>query len=285
MTMHGDLYYEGKEFEVKLKQKKPGDISDDLRISLGMPVGVNKYLVPPPWLIAMQRYGPPPSYPNLKIQGLNAPIPEGATFGYHAGGWGKPPVDELGRPLYGDVFGTNLPPDDVYADELEIDKSLWGELEYEPDNATESDEEMEDVATLNDTTSTVGTITPYLDGLITPSITTVALSDKIDVETLQHLELRKRKADPKEDTRLYSVIPTKKSEQSQNVVGTSHTYDMLNLQDEIEEVEMELDVEPPTMPESPESIKKTATSEKHQRVSKSKKKDESKSKKNKEFKF
>ena len=27
-------------------------------------------------------------------------------FGYHAGGWGKPPVDENGKPLYGDVFGT-----------------------------------------------------------------------------------------------------------------------------------------------------------------------------------
>lgn len=24
----------------------------------------------------MQRYGPPPSYPNLKVPGLNAPIPE-----------------------------------------------------------------------------------------------------------------------------------------------------------------------------------------------------------------
>ena len=54
----------------------------------------------------MQRYGPPPSYPNLKIPGLNSPIPEGCSFGYHAGGWGKPPVDEHGRPLYGDVFGT-----------------------------------------------------------------------------------------------------------------------------------------------------------------------------------
>lgn len=52
------------------------------------------------------RYGPPPSYPNLKIPGLNAPIPEGCSFGYHAGGWGKPPVDEKGKPLYGDVFGT-----------------------------------------------------------------------------------------------------------------------------------------------------------------------------------
>ena len=40
---------------------------------------------PPPWLINMQRYGPPPSYPSLKIPGLNAPIPPGAQFGYHPG--------------------------------------------------------------------------------------------------------------------------------------------------------------------------------------------------------
>ena len=50
---------------------------------------------PPPWLINMQRYGPPPSYPKLKIPGLNAPIPPGASYGYHPGGWGKPPVDEV----------------------------------------------------------------------------------------------------------------------------------------------------------------------------------------------
>ena len=61
---------------------------------------------PPPWLINMQRYGPPPSYPNLKIPGLSAPIPPGAAFGYHPGGWGKPPVDEYGNPIYGDVFGV-----------------------------------------------------------------------------------------------------------------------------------------------------------------------------------
>ena len=88
-------------------------------------------LVPPPWLIAMQRYGPPPSYPNLKIPGLNAPIPDGCSFGYHAGGWGKPPVDETGKPLYGDVFGTA---DAAYAQQMtpeEIDTTLWGEMESE----------------------------------------------------------------------------------------------------------------------------------------------------------
>jgi hypothetical protein len=91
MSIHGDLYYEGKEFETRLKEKKPGDLSEDLRTALGMPVGHNAHKVPPPWLIAMQRYGPPPSYPSLKIPGLNAPIPDACAFGYHAGGWGNRP--------------------------------------------------------------------------------------------------------------------------------------------------------------------------------------------------
>lgn len=68
LTIHGDLYYEvrwcylimsvcfswwhflkkknntlllfqGKEFETRLKEKKPGDLSDELRVALGMPTG------------------------------------------------------------------------------------------------------------------------------------------------------------------------------------------------------------------------------------------------------
>lgn len=45
MTIHGDLYYEGKEFETKLKEKKPGDLSDELRTALGMPVGPSAHKV------------------------------------------------------------------------------------------------------------------------------------------------------------------------------------------------------------------------------------------------
>ena len=47
----------------------------ELTLSMSF-VPQNAHKVPPPWLIAMQRYGPPPSYPNLKIPGLNSPIPE-----------------------------------------------------------------------------------------------------------------------------------------------------------------------------------------------------------------
>ncbi|CAI7874550.1 unnamed protein product, partial [Closterium sp. NIES-54] len=90
LTYVGDLYYEGKEFESKTRDYKPGHLSSALKNALGMTDGNS----PPPWLINMQRYGPPPSYPHMKIPGLNAPIPAGASFGYQPGGWGKPPVDE-----------------------------------------------------------------------------------------------------------------------------------------------------------------------------------------------
>ena len=48
----------------------------------------------------------------LQISGLSAPIPPGAQFGYQPGGWGKPPVDEEGNPLYGDVFGLTMEADE-----------------------------------------------------------------------------------------------------------------------------------------------------------------------------
>jgi splicing factor 3B subunit 2 len=123
MTKFGDLYYEGKEYETKVFHKKPGFLSEELRDALGM----TSKLAPPPWLINMQRVGPPPSYPWLKIPGLSAPIPEGASWGYQPGGWGKAPVDEFNRPLYGDVFST-APQVDLAQQLLQnIDRTLWGE--------------------------------------------------------------------------------------------------------------------------------------------------------------
>lgn len=137
LSGHGDLYYEGKEFEVHLRTKKPGTLSAALKAALGMPDGA-----PPPWLINMQRYGPPPSYPNLRIPGLNAPIPEGASFGYHPGGWGKPPVDEYGIPLYGDVFGARAALQ--VQDSFVPDKTHWGEIVVREDEYDEEDEDEEE---------------------------------------------------------------------------------------------------------------------------------------------
>ena len=67
LTGLGDLYYEGKEFEAMVKNAKPGVLSEALQGALGMSPGA-----PPPWLINMQRYGPPPSYTDLKVRSLVA---------------------------------------------------------------------------------------------------------------------------------------------------------------------------------------------------------------------
>jgi len=64
LSIHGDVYYEGKEDECGHKKYKPGRISVALREALEM-----SDFTPPPWLASMQRYGPPPSYPNLRIIG------------------------------------------------------------------------------------------------------------------------------------------------------------------------------------------------------------------------
>lgn len=225
MTIHGDLYYEGKEFETRLKEKKPGDLSEELRISLGMPVGPNCHKIPPPWLIAQQRYGPPPSYPNLKIPGLNAPIPEGTSFGYHAGGWGKPPVDENGKPLYGDVFGTNIIDLDNGVDEGDIERNTWGELESESEESSEEEEEEgEDLGNAPDES---GLVTPA-EGLVTPSGLT---SVPAGMETPDNIELRKKKIEAEmEDNEtpvLYQVLPEKRTDRvGASMMGSTHVYDI-----------------------------------------------------------
>ncbi|XP_019711553.1 splicing factor 3B subunit 2 isoform X1 [Hippocampus comes] len=226
LTIHGDLYYEGKEFETRLKEKKPGDLSEELRIALGMPVGPNSHKVPPPWLIAMQRYGPPPSYPNLKIPGLNSPIPENCTFGYHAGGWGKPPVDEMGKPLYGDVFGTNSADFQAKAEEEEVDRTPWGELE--PSDEESSEEEEEEEESDEEKPDETGFFTPADSGLITPGGFS---SVPAGMETPELIELRKKKIeeamDGNETPQLFTVLPERRTGPvGAAMMASTHIYDM-----------------------------------------------------------
>lgn len=48
MTNHGDVYFEGKEYEIRMKDFKPGKLSPGLRAALGIQENT-----PPPWLINM----------------------------------------------------------------------------------------------------------------------------------------------------------------------------------------------------------------------------------------
>ncbi|PPQ99217.1 hypothetical protein CVT24_009236 [Panaeolus cyanescens] len=223
VTGFGEMYYEGKEFETSLKEKRPGDLSPELVEALSIPP-----LAPPPWLISMQRFGPPPSYPTLRIPGLNAPIPEGAQWGFHPGGWGKPPLDEYNRPLYGDVFGVLPKATDSGAGEP-IDKELWGELEpeEEEEEEEESEEESEDEEEA-EPAPTDGMQTP--SGLETPSgMASVVSTVAGGLETPDFLELRKGRSAPEPSDAgprsLYQVVPEKQTS-IRGLMGSERGYDV-----------------------------------------------------------
>ncbi|KZT09690.1 DUF382-domain-containing protein [Laetiporus sulphureus 93-53] len=224
VTGFGEMYYEGKEFETQLKHKRPGDLSPELVEALSIPP-----LAPPPWLISMQRFGPPPSYPTLRIPGLNAPIPEGAQWGFHPGGWGKPPLDEYNRPLYGDVFGVM--PKNTDADMGEpVDRNLWGELEPEEEEEEEESEEESEEEEVQEQAPQEGLQTP--SGLATPSgMASVVSTVAGGLETPDFLELRKNAGRAQSEAvetgprSLYHVVPEKQTS-VRGIMGSERGYDV-----------------------------------------------------------
>jgi splicing factor 3B subunit 2 len=217
VTHFGNLYYEGRELEVKLKAKRPGNASDELKRSLGM----TDLTSPPPWLFNMQRFGPPPMYPNLKVPGVNHPIPPGARYGFGPGEWGKPPVDEYGRPLYGDVFGT------AAAAETEnegVDKTLWAEMAEEEEEEEEDEDEEEEEENEDED----GEDEDMESGMESASSLTTS-----GMETPESLQLRKGGVGDAEDTTseasapkaLYTVLDEKKANVgASSLFGSQHTY-------------------------------------------------------------
>ena len=75
LSRHGEVYFEGKENEITSRRFKPGRISAELSEALG--IAENQ---PPPWIMNMQKFGPPQAYPALKIPGVNIPIPDSIKF-------------------------------------------------------------------------------------------------------------------------------------------------------------------------------------------------------------
>ena len=130
LSKHGSIYFEGMENEVQKDHIKPGRISQELISALGIADNC-----PPPWILNMQRFGPPPAYPNLKIPGVNIPIPShiqpkmDSLIEDERGGLFK---DEKGLTVYADCHGLIK---SVY-DKRNIKKQYWGEL----DQVEESEE-------------------------------------------------------------------------------------------------------------------------------------------------
>lgn len=234
MGRFGEVYYEGKEFEVNVKAKNPGVLSDALKAALGM---THNTTLPPPWLLHMQRYGPPPAYPKLKIAGLNAPIPEGCCFGYHPGGWGKPPVDANGVPVYGNVFkesGTNSEDKNAALalrnvvtygeDQSLMGKSIgttpWGAIEeVEHVEDPESDEESDDAA--EDPSPDMMEDPLHLEAMMTTDF--LAGSASV-ASTMEGVELRKETSVA---PALYTILPeTTVPMEASALYGSSHGYNL-----------------------------------------------------------
>ncbi|KAI1471310.1 DUF382-domain-containing protein [Daldinia caldariorum] len=228
LTRFGEVYYEGKEYETDLRHLRPGELSDTLKEALSIPPGA-----PPPWLIHQQRFGPPPSYPSLRIPGLNAPIPPGAQWGFNPGCYGKPPVDEYNRPLYGgDIFGIMQPSQAAPPPGEPIERTLWGELqeaEEESEEEEESDEEEEE----DEEDVGVGLQTPT--GMETPGGLASSVPTEYGTATESvagELDLRKsrRGYETEESTHpraAYTVIQEKQA-RAEGFFGSDRVYDLKN---------------------------------------------------------
>ncbi|KAJ2852275.1 hypothetical protein IWW36_000418 [Coemansia brasiliensis] len=232
LTGHGDLFYEGKEMDVSYNFT-PGILSESLQAALSIPP-----LAPPPWLINMQRYGPPPSYPSLVIPGLNAPIPAGAQWGYHPGGWGRPPVDEVGRPLYGDVFSASTETAEALQAASIMNsgpKKYWGDLEVvessdeeeEEEDEEESEEEIEGGAEPTVPASSAAE-TQGAAELTDEQLRAGMASIPSGLETPSVIQLRKQTAagESTENKSLYTILSERETTQLEGIMGSQFTYDM-----------------------------------------------------------
>lgn len=232
LTKFGEVYYEGKEFEADMKHLRPGEYSDSLREALNMPLGA-----PPPWLINMQRWGPPPSYPAIALPGVNAPLPYGAKWGLEVGNWGKPPLAEDNNPRWG---GSFIPGEDTHGknaaqDEPPPPRGLWGEMqilddeEEEEEEDDEEDEEDEAPVTENaqigrdQDISGDGLETPF-QGTATEHAGTLSLSEGFDIR-------KQRPGNQTEDhpyPRQAGTVLKERSIRNEGFFGGERAYDISN---------------------------------------------------------
>ncbi len=124
-------------------------------------MGISEF-APPPWVINMQRYGPPPSYPHLKIPGLNAPMPDGSSFSGLFGG-----KDDQGKQLL-NLF--NALHGNFDEETQQVDKSLWGELFPQEEESNYDHNNYAETAEPRTESEIKSGISSIISGMETPDI-------------------------------------------------------------------------------------------------------------------
>lgn len=133
----GDLFYEGREMEDEtLKRFRPGVVSEELRQALGVAKGMGM-----PWIGKMQMYGPPPSYPHMKIPGFNAPVDSEGVVDRPVGSVDDVVADQFGKVLSYEESESEEEVDDEDEGEDEEEEKGVGYIESDDEQAVVVDTE------------------------------------------------------------------------------------------------------------------------------------------------
>ncbi|KAJ1901636.1 hypothetical protein LPJ66_000661, partial [Kickxella alabastrina] len=169
-------------------------------------------------------------------------------WGFHPGGWGRPPVDEFGRPLYGDVFAAASAQGDVpvaaatniaagvpqpIGDLSTSEKKYWGDLEVaESSDEEEDDDEDEDSDENANSGAEEEANQPRGEaeavGLTDEQLRSGMATIPSGLETPSVLQLRKQAAreDSTTNKQLYTILPEQATAQLEGIMGSQFTYDM-----------------------------------------------------------
>jgi len=176
LTKLGEVYYEGKETDKRMSKFKPGKLSRNLRSALGISATTI-----PPFVQNMQRYGPPPAYPFLKIPGVN--IPDDDTSAMATPGlWDEPDF------RYTKEFIWNF----------DTDKSHWyhynkDDMIEEENENNDEDKDLEDMGNDQDDLEISDEEKPDISGLFLkqdnkPLLKEDLKNDKIEEENIKKEE-------------------------------------------------------------------------------------------------
>ena len=215
LTKLGEVYYEGKETDKRMSKFKPGKLSRNLRSALGISATTI-----PPFVQNMQRYGPPPAYPFLKIPGVN--IPDDDTSAMATPGlWDEPDF------RYTKEFIWNF----------DTDKSHWyhynkDDMIEEENENNDEDKDLEDMGNDQDDLEISDEEKPDISGLFLkqdnkPLLKEDLKNDKIEEENIKKEEkiesnnnIDKKENEEtennKEEEKFYKVIEQEKVDLKNN---------------------------------------------------------------------
>ena len=205
LTKLGEVYYEGKETDKRMSKFKPGKLSRNLRSALGISATTI-----PPFVQNMQRYGPPPAYPFLKIPGVN--IPDDDTSAMATPGlWDEPDF------RYTKEFIWNF----------DTDKSHWyhynkDDMIEEENENNDEDKDLEDMGNDQDDLEISDEEKPDISGLFLKQDNKPLLKEDLKNDKIEEENIKKE-----EKIESNNNIDKKENEETENIKEEEKFYKVI----------------------------------------------------------